>query len=119
MTDLSIINTANLKDKSDDNILQEIGQFVRHHRLNQNKTQADLAREAGINRTTLSDLELGRRCQILTLIQILRTLEQLDALNTFEIDRRPSPIELAKQELNARKRASRSKPADDQPSSDW
>lgn len=66
---------------SDDALIREIGLFVSHHRLLQNIKQKDLAEKAGINRTTLSDLELGKRCQLLTLIQVLRILKQLHVSN--------------------------------------
>lgn len=91
---------------SDDAIIQTIGDFVRHHRLHQNITQKELAYKAGINRTTLSDLELGRRTQLITLIQVLRILNKLYVLNAFEITEQTSPIKLAEMEMKKRKKAS-------------
>ncbi|MDR1090832.1 MAG: helix-turn-helix domain-containing protein [Prevotella sp.] len=56
---------------SDDAISWQIGKFVRHHRIEQNKTQDALAREAGISRSTL--------------IQVLRVLDLLHVINAFTI----------------------------------
>lgn len=92
---------------SDDTIIQTIGDFVRHHRLQQNITQKILAEKAGINRTTLSDLELGKRCQLITLIQVLRILNKLHVFESFEVKQQISPIKLAEMEMKKRQKASR------------
>ncbi len=49
-----------------------IGEFVRHNRLLQNKTQDTVAQDAGISRSTLSLLEKGESGTITTLLQVLR-----------------------------------------------
>ncbi|MEZ4800955.1 MAG: helix-turn-helix domain-containing protein [Flavobacteriales bacterium] len=103
---MTVLSYKNLHTMSDDAIIQAIGEFVRHHRLEQNMTQAQLAEKAGINRTTLSDLELGRRCQLLTLIQVLRMLDQLQILEVFSVQQQVSPLLLAEMEMKKRKRAS-------------
>ena len=45
MTDISDINWTAASDAS---IMESLGAFIRHNRLQQNKTQDQLAREAGI-----------------------------------------------------------------------
>lgn len=104
MTDISIKNIYRM---SDDAIIQAIGDYVKHHRLQQNITQKALAEKAGINRTTLSDLELGKRTQLITLIQVLRMLRQLHVFEAFEVKTSISPIKLAELEMKKRKKASR------------
>jgi transcriptional regulator with XRE-family HTH domain len=104
--------------KSDDAIIKTIGNFVRHHRLEQNITQKDLAEKAGINRTTLSDLELGRRFQLITLIQVLRILDQLHVFGDFEIKQQISPMLLAEIDMNKRLKAS-GKQEKDNYTSEW
>ena len=37
---------------SDDAIIKSIGAFIKHHRIEQNRTQQEVADDAGINRTT-------------------------------------------------------------------
>lgn len=103
---------------SDDSLSQYIGSFIKHHRLEQNKTQRDVAQAAGISRSTLSLLERGETVTVATLLQVLRTLDQLQVMDAFKIQIQQSPIELAKQALQKRKRASGSSESK-LPESDW
>lgn len=108
-----------MKIMSDDAIVNMIGSFVRHHRLAQNITQQELATRAGINRTTLSDMETGRRFHIVTLIQVLRILNALHVFDSFKIEEQISPMLLAEMELKKRKKASANKGTPSTPKSDW
>ena len=92
---------------SDKALIEQIGSFIKQHRLRQNRTQNEVAEEAGISRSTLSLLERGETVTILTLIQVLRVLDQLHIMNAFRVEERVSPIALAKLEKEKRKRASR------------
>ncbi|MCP4551110.1 MAG: helix-turn-helix transcriptional regulator, partial [Bacteroidetes bacterium] len=92
--------------------------FIKHHRITQNKTQQEIADNAGINRTTLSSLENGGIVTISTLIQVLRVLDLLYIMEVFEVKEQISPIELAKLEQRKRQRASNKK-GNNQPKSDW
>lgn len=103
-------NDTRMYALNDDTLISKIGAFVRHHRLEQNVSQQTLADKAGIHRSTLVELENGKRCQLLTLIQVLRVLNRLDVFETFTIDRQPSPMAIAKLEQEQRKRASQPKP---------
>ena len=94
---------------SDSALAAHIGGFVQHHRLEQNKTQDMLSREAGISRSTLSLLERGGTVTLATLIQVLRVLNQLQVMDAFEVHQRISPIALAKAEQEKRKRARNTK----------
>lgn len=104
---------------SDDAIIQTIGEYVKHHRLQQNITQKELAEKAGINRTTLSDLELGKRSQLLTLIQVLRMLNKLHVFESFEVKQQISPLKLAEMELRKRQKASKQANDARKDKSDW
>lgn len=104
---------------SDTAIVAELGAFIKHHRLEQNKTQAQLAEEAGISRSTLVDFEKGMRANIITLVQLLRALRKLNVLNDFEVKLEPSPIQLAELEFSKRKRASKSTVKHKKKKSDW
>lgn len=104
---------------SDNVIIGQVGAFIRHHRLDQNKSQQQLADEAGINRTTLVDLEQGKRSNLLTLIQLLRALDMLDVLAAFEVQSVPSPMQLAELEKSKRKRAGKKGTDGSSPESDW
>ena len=89
-------------------ILQEIGRRVRAFRLQQNKTHADLAREAGIGRATLVRAEAGQNSSLETLVKILRVLGRLDALNDFLQPPLISPLQLAASHGRTRRRARKS-----------
>lgn len=90
---------------SDNAVLLQIGQFVQQARLQQNKSQQQVADAAGINRSTLSQVENGRGGTLISLIQILRVLNQMSFLKVFQVEEKVSPIYLAKQEMKKRKRA--------------
>ena len=91
---------------SDKALLEYIGVFIKHHRMEQNITQEALANAAGISRSTLSLLERGETVTLSTFIQVLRVLDQLHIMEVFAIQQTISPIALAKMEMNKRKRAS-------------
>jgi transcriptional regulator with XRE-family HTH domain len=105
--------------QSDSALVRKIGLFIRQRRLEQNKTQRLLAEEAGINRSTLIELEKGKGSSLITLIQLLRALDQLHVLQEFEVQPQLSPIQLAEQELKKRKRASKIRSTETKPESDW
>ena len=103
MTDKSFTNWSSMSDKA---LAKHIGAFIRHHRMEQNKTQDVLATEAGISRSTLSLLERGEAVTLATLIQVLRVLDQLQVVGAFDVQESISPLALAKLQKEKRKRAS-------------
>src|SRR5690554_3448351 len=103
MTDKSYMNWYSMSDKA---LVEYIGAFVKHHRLRQNKTQASLATEANISRSTLSLLERGETVNMATLIQVLRVLNQLQVMDVFTVHESISPLALAKLKKEQRSRAS-------------
>jgi len=107
------------KTTSDIALLKVLGEFIKHHRLEQNKSQFKLAQEAGINRSTLSEFEQGKHSNTLTFIQLLRALNQLYVFEQFKIQTQISPIQLAKLEQKKRKRASKMKTTFKKLKSDW
>ncbi|MFT5070733.1 MAG: transcriptional regulator with XRE-family HTH domain [Chitinophagales bacterium] len=104
---------------SDKSIVSIIGEYIKHQRLIQNKTQANIAEIAGINRWTMSKIENGEAISLSSLIQILRALNLLDLLNVFKIQAQLSPLELAKLEKQKRQRASKSNEMNKQNKSKW
>jgi len=105
---------------SDITILKKLGDFIKHHRLDQNKSQDQLSKEAGISRSTLSLLERGEKVNLITLIQVLRVLDQLQWLEAFEIKKTISPIDYIKlQKKHERQRARNFDIAADNPPSEW
>ncbi len=104
MIENSFIKWTSMSDKA---VVELIGKFVRHHRMEQNRTQDELSTAAGISRSTLSLLERGGTVTITTLIQVLRVLDQLSVLNEFEVKDTISPLALAKLKKKKRQRARR------------
>ena len=74
MNDKSYIKWEEMSDKS---LMETIGRFIQSHRLNQNKSQNQVANIAGISRSTLSLLERGEKVRIDSFIQVLRVLDLL------------------------------------------
>ena len=102
---------------SDNAIIGAIGEFIKQKRLQENKSQALLAKEAGLNRSTLVQIENGGSITLSSLIQILRVLNLLHLLDIFTIEDKISPIEYArlkeKKRLRAGKKSTESNSNDD------
>jgi transcriptional regulator with XRE-family HTH domain len=119
MTEISYIN---IQAASDSALIRTLGAFIKHHRVQQNKSQAQLAKEAGIVRSTLSLFERGENTSLLVFIQLLRALKLLRLLQQFEIKEELSPLQLAKLEYSPKKTRARRKNAESknpEPKSDW
>ncbi len=113
-------NASNIWSESSDNALQAmIGQFIQQSRIRQNKSQQQVANDAGINRSTLSQIENGRGGTLLSLIQILRVLDQLPFLKVFQVEEKASPLYLAKMEMKKRKRTRKTSDPKSYPLPDW
>jgi len=104
---------------SDTAIMETIGSFIKHHRVEQNKTQSQLAKESGIVRSTLSLFERGQNTSMIVFVQLLRALKLLHLLQEFQVKQQISPIELAKLEQSKRIRASRKDKNEAKPKSNW
>ena len=106
MTDKSFKMWVSMSDKA---LAEQIGVFVKHHRMELNKTQTILAEESGISRSTLSLLERGETVTLATLIQVLRVLDKLQVMEAFVVYDHLSPLKIAELEKKKRKRASAKK----------
>lgn len=85
-------------------VVVQLGKFIKHTRIQKNITQAQLAESAGLNRWTISQIEKGESIGLMSLIQILRALDSLYVLSTFEITEEISPLEYAKLKKQQKKR---------------
>jgi transcriptional regulator with XRE-family HTH domain len=102
MNDSSYNDWLSMSDKA---LSVTIGNFIQHHRLNQNKTQEETSAAAGISRSTLSLLERGEKVTLSSLIQVLRVLDLLYVMDIFKVSNEISPIEYVKLQKNKRQRA--------------
>jgi transcriptional regulator with XRE-family HTH domain len=97
---------------SDGAIVAHIGSFIKHTRVNQNKTQAQLAEISGLNRWTIGQIENGESITLSSLIQILRALDCFYVLNAFKYSDEISPLEYAKLKKRQAKERVRNKVRD-------
>lgn len=93
-------------DKTDNAVLQELGQRLAHTRLERNLTQARVAHEAGLSPLTVLRLERGEAVKLTSLVRVLRVLGMLEALDRLIPEPTPSPIERVKLQGRQRRRAS-------------
>jgi transcriptional regulator with XRE-family HTH domain len=106
MNDISYINCVSMSDKT---LMESLGTFIKYHRLNQNRTQREVADAAAMSRSTLSLLERGEGVTLATFIQALRALNLLEVLNIFQIIDQTTPLEpaiVAHKKRQQRQRAS-------------
>ena len=98
-----------LRSMTTEEILSELGRRVRRTRLRENLGQAALAEGAGLGERTLRKFEQGSDVQLSTLIDLLRALHRLDALENFLPDPGISPMELLGRAGKQRQRASKNR----------
>ena len=104
MVENSNTNILQLSDKA---ILEKIGGFIRQKRLQQNLTQSQLAKNTNLNRSTIVKVENGESITLASLIPILRVLNALYVLETFNVSDEISPLEYSKLKKKRRLRASK------------
>ncbi len=90
---------------TDDAVIAELGKRLAQTRLERNISQAGLAREAAVAKTTVERLERGGGIQLESLIRVLRALGQLDRLDLVISESLPSPIERLDNRGRERRRA--------------
>ncbi|MCA8969465.1 MAG: helix-turn-helix transcriptional regulator [Planctomycetes bacterium] len=102
-------------------LLRRLGERLARTRLDLDLTQAALAREAGVSKSTIERLENGESTQLSNFLRILRALGLVDFLSNLLVEPPPSPIELLKLQGKRRQRASRNdrKPRGSRASKSW
>ena len=90
---------------TNDEILAELGQRLQRYRLQQNRTLADVARQAGVGLRTAARAEAGQNPTLATVIKLLRALGRVEALDAFLPEPLVSPIQLAELSGSRRQRA--------------
>src|SRR5882762_10191049 len=91
---------------SDSAILNNLADRVKRERLNQNRTQIELAQSSGVGLNVVKRLENGKGCTLSNFVRILRALGKLDHLDFFLPEPGISPIALARMSGRQRKEAS-------------
>jgi transcriptional regulator with XRE-family HTH domain len=91
---------------TDEAVLAELGARLKQLRLEQNTTQSELARQAGVERKALQRIESGQSVTLVSLVRILRALGLLEALDGLLAEPGPGPVELLALQGRRRRRAS-------------
>jgi transcriptional regulator with XRE-family HTH domain len=92
-------------------VLGVLGDRLAHTRLERNISQAELAAEAGVSKSTIERLEAGQDVRLASLTRILRALGMLERLDVVLPEPLPSPIERIRLEGRRRRRAAGSRGA--------
>ena len=90
---------------SDTMAVKTLCQSLKQLRLNKNISQEELAKRSGVSRITISRMESSKAINLLTYVQLLRALENLELLNNLVIEPEISPILLMEQMTKYRKKA--------------
>lgn len=88
-------------------VLAELGQRAQQYRIGMNLTQVELARHAGVSRSTIERLEAGSSVQLEKLLRILRALRLSDNLDQLIPEAGIRPIQLVDSKVDTRQRASK------------
>ncbi len=96
-------------NSTDTTIVRSLGQAIKQMRLRRNITQDMLAEKAGVDRATIGRMEKGSASTLLTLVQVLRALDQLAVLDAFERENEVSPLQELKRQQKQKERASPTK----------
>jgi transcriptional regulator with XRE-family HTH domain len=92
-------------NKTNAEILSELGGRLREYRLQRNLTQQTLAGRAGLSRRAVYAAETGQDSMFSTIVKILRVIGRLEALETFLPPPPASPLQLLERGSRMRKRA--------------
>ena len=113
-------NTSNWYSMSDLSIVTELGAYLKQIRLQQNLTQEQVAEKAGLSRSAISEMENGKSAtSLLTIVQILRALQQLHLLDNWKVASQISPLLMAKLSGKERLRSSGAKMLKNREESEW
>lgn len=97
------------------------GTKIKQWRIERNLSQKELSERSGVSLFTISNIEKGNSCSLLTLLQILRALEKLELLNDFFTEAPISPVSYAKflEKQHTPKRVRKTKKENNKTESEW
>jgi transcriptional regulator with XRE-family HTH domain len=101
-------NATNWYNMSNPSIATELGTTLKQIRLQQNLSQEQVAQKAGLSRSAISEMENGKTAtSLITIIQILRALQQLHLLDNWQVIAEGHPVQTTKMKGRTRLRAGR------------
>lgn len=81
-----------------------VGDFIKNKRIEQRKSQQDVALQSGLSRATVSLIERGNNVAFESIIKVMRVLDLLYLFEQFKYEPKISPIAMAKLEAKKVKR---------------
>ena len=87
-------------------IIEVLGNRLDEIRLSRNITQAELAREAGVSRSTLTRLSDGKPVSLDSFVRVIQALGLADHLGALLSDPGVRPVDRVRFDGNKRRRAS-------------
>ena len=96
----------NFRSMSDRAVLEELGERIHRCRLDNDISQEDVARRAGVGRNVVQNIESGKIYTIMGFIRILRVLGLIEELDRLFPDVGPNPLDLVRLKGHQRQRAS-------------
>lgn len=94
---------------SDGRLALMLGEFIKHHRVEKNISQDELAVNSGLSRPTISLMERGKSMSLNSIIKVLRVLDLLYVFDAIKISSQLSPLEMLKIQEKQRKHSSHKK----------
>lgn len=104
---------------TDQHLLETLGERLSRHRIDAGLTQADLARQAGIGRSTVERMEAGQSTQLSSFIRVLRVFGLLQQFQALIPETGPSPMQRLRGAKAERQRASRRRATAGDKAKDW
>ena len=95
----------NFQTASSEQIIEALGQRLNGIRLSQNISQANLAKEAGVSRSTLTRLADGQPVSLDSFIRVMQALKLTDQLAALLPDPSIQPVDRVRFEGSERQRA--------------
>jgi transcriptional regulator with XRE-family HTH domain len=86
-------------------MLEELGARAQQYRVGLNRTQAELATDAGVSQRTIERFEAGSSVQLDKLLRILRAMKLTENLDQLIPETSIRPIQLAGARAETRKRS--------------
>ena len=80
--------------ESNEQILKELGDRIRMARIRSGQTQAQMAENSGVAKTTVERAEKGESIQLLNVIKMLRSLNYIGGLEMILPSAEKTPLEL-------------------------
>jgi transcriptional regulator with XRE-family HTH domain len=100
-------------------ILEDIGARLAQRRIMAGLSQAELARKAGIGRSTVERMEAGHSTQMFSFLRVLRVLGLLEQFVELIPEPGPSPMQLLKRKPAVRHRVSRGTARNENATGKW